>query len=287
MRRTNPATLAAILPALLATLTACNTPTNPAFDLTRAQAQRDITWMTAYKRPLHRPVLVLAGYGPGIEATLITNALTEVVTNPNQLYNPDTPNIIPVSFVTTGSFDAAAKRVIQRLEQHHPSQHPHLTVEVDVVGSSMGGLIARHAATPATIPTPPRNETPPTRKRLNIHTLYTIATPHNGAKSAPRRSLDRRVQDMHPDSRFLATLNTRPEPFPTVAYARLGDAMVGVHNTGANNEPPYWVPNAPLELAHIQASSDPRILADIMKRLRRETPYTAPDPAELPDPAQP
>jgi hypothetical protein len=42
---------------------------------------------------------------------------------------------------------------------------------------------------------------------------------------------------------------------------------------------PIWVPNLLLEDSHLTAFSDPRIIGDIARRLRGETPFTS-EPAE-------
>ena len=44
----------------------------------------------------------------------------------------------------------------------------------------------------------------------------------------------------------------------------------------------WWVANDPLQSAHLGAFTDPRILADIARRLRDESPYTTYPPDHLP-----
>ena len=70
-------------------------------------------------------------------------------------------------------------------------------IEVDVVAISMGGLIARYAAMPL----------PDDSRQLRIRRLFTISTPHRGAKLAALPTFDQRQIDMRPGSAFLASLD--------------------------------------------------------------------------------
>ena len=54
--------------------------------------------------------------------------------------------------------------------------YPVWTTQVDVVGASLGGLVARLAAAPSADSTHPR--------RLNIVRLFSISSPHTGSKLA-------------------------------------------------------------------------------------------------------
>ena len=56
--------------------------------------------------------------------------------------------------------------------------------------------------------------------------------------------------------------------------ARIGDTMVGEENTAPPGQVAWWVPNRAFEPAHLLAFGDPRIHADILRRLRGEQPYT-------------
>jgi hypothetical protein len=64
---------------------------------------------------------------------------------------------------------------------------------------------------------------------------------------------------------------------------RLGDGIVGARYAAPPNTAPRWVPTPPLGDSHNGASKDPRILADILRRLRGESPITTTPQAPLPD----
>ena len=228
-----------------------------------------------------------------------------------------------------------------------------------MLGLSMGGLVARHAALP-------RED----GRRLNVARLFTIATPHRGARLADfRLSLlpvwDQKVLSMTTASPFLARLDAaeraawgdggadprhaapRVEPldaplraedqatdhgaggddrladarlahfavagggaeeawtdapvddaaaegddgtatpaafrgYRIYPYVRLGDIVVGPENAAPAGQTPWWVHNPPLRSAHLAAAVDDRILADIARRLRGETPFAQDPPAPLP-----
>jgi hypothetical protein len=53
-------------------------------------------------------------------------------------------------------------------------------------------------------------------------------------------------------------------------YARLNDVIVGATNTAPEGAEPFWVSGSHL-LSHIRGRSDPRIIADIARRLRGES----------------
>jgi hypothetical protein len=119
--------------------------------------------------------------------------------------------------------------------------------------------------------------------------LFTISTPHRGADLADLPALFGRLQlDMRERSDFLARLNRRNDAgteqgrYELVPYTRLGDGVVGSHNTAPPGHTPLWVPNLPLEPSHLAGFTDPRIVADIARRLRGEPPLATGPPAPLP-----
>jgi hypothetical protein len=149
-------------------------------------------------------------------------------------------------------------------------------MEVDVVATSMGGLIARHAAC---VPSEPAASRP----RLNIARLFTISTPHRGASLAVTPTLDQRVIDMREGSNFLHRLNVEfPPAYEVVAYVSVPDYVVGERNTALPGQTPWWVVSAPFTSSHMCANDDPRIIADIARRLRGEQPFTIDPPSPLP-----
>lgn len=232
---------------------------NPAFPVSFDQARQYLDEMRQNPKPLQRPVVVAAGFlDPGVISRDVARRLGQVTSEDAQ--------ITSISFFWAFSFDACRDRLIEHVQRKYPSDDPNLTTEVDIIGFSMGGLVARHAATP-------REDGP----QLNMKRLFTIGTPHRGARMAPLAPFDPRVRDMKAESAFIARLDEdlahgRYEVFP---YVRTRDAVVGEWNAAPPGRDPWWVPNKPWSLSHNMAGADERIIADIARRLRGEPPLTA------------
>ncbi len=247
-----------------------DTPMNPTFPLSRAEARAALEQMQQQPKSLARPVLVLGGIlDPGFAASHIADVIRDCV--------PDRQRIIDVSFFETGTFDACARKVIQTLEKLYPSEDPLNTIEVDVVAFPMGGVVARHAAS---------NEFGASNgRRLRIARLFTISAPHQGADIARLPTLDERIKDMRPGAPFLAELDVPgngEEDYPLFAYVRLHDGVVGEEHAAPPGMTAWWVPSG-FTLSHTLAGNDSRILADILRRLRYEEPYSIEPPAPLPE----
>jgi pimeloyl-ACP methyl ester carboxylesterase len=163
--------------------------------------------------------------------------------------------------------------MVGRVERAFDSGEGYETVEVDVVGVSMGGLVARFAAI----------DSGGVHKRLVIKRLFTISTPHRGAELAALPTADRKQLGMRAGSAFLAALYAAEQGYEIVPYARLGDVIVGVENCAPEGEVPIWVRNRFLEPAHMAAQRDPRFTADIARRVRGEAPYATQPRVELPE----
>ncbi len=261
-------------------LPACQTSPilNESFPVTVAQSKAAIEQMVTDPRPLDRPVVVIGGFlDPGIVTAAVRYRLLSV---------SDEAPIIPVAMFGVGSFDSCRLKVIEAVDRAVVSDDPAWTGEVDVVGFSLGGLVARYAASaPLANEAAAPRDVPPAR-RLCIRRLFTIATPHRGARMAELPTLDRLQIDMRPGSAFLQHLDGERAKagYQLFAYARLGDAIVGPANAAPAGSHPWWVPNRPADLAHVGAYHDPRIIADIARRLRNEIPLTTEPPSPLPAP---
>ncbi len=243
-------------------------PLNPSFALIYSDAKAVLHEMQLDPKPLQRPLVVAAGiHDPGLIAPSVVRKLRNITSDPDR--------VISVSFfgLSLSTFDACREHLVEAVEQAFPSDDPENTVEVDVIGYSMGGLVARHAASPRS-----------SGKRLQIKRLFTISTPHRGAKLAALPTFDERTIDMRAGSAFLAGLDSQLQnlEYELLSYTRLGDMIVGAQNASVSGTPPWWVTNAPFSPAHLAASTDPRILADIARRLRNEEPFTTNPPAPLP-----
>ncbi|MEX1016014.1 MAG: hypothetical protein WDZ31_04640 [Phycisphaeraceae bacterium] len=243
---------------LMLAVAGCTTygPANPSFDLDVRDAWHALDAMADQPRPAPRPVIVLAGwFDPGYAVGRLEQMLAEAVGE---------GSFVTVHFAAASDFDACRQRVIDAIDAAYPSDDPIWTTEVDVVAVSMGGLVARYAAAD-----PARGQ--PVR-RLRIARLFTISTPHRGADFADLPAADPRQRAMRPGSAFLQQLarareDARYELYP---YVRLGDAIVGEPNAAPARDVPWWLPNRRLEFAHVMAYRDPRIVADIARRLRDE-----------------
>jgi hypothetical protein len=153
-------------------------------------------------------------------------------------------------------------------------------VEVDVIAFSMGGIIARYAASDGYATAHGR--------RLRIVRLFTVASPHTGATLADLPTLDARVRDMREGSPFLLRLNseestTAPaqQRYELYTYVRLEDGVVGEQHAAPPGVTPWWVPSG-FTLSHILGGHDKRILADILRRLRNEEPFSTLPASPLP-----
>ena len=245
-------------------------PVNGSFPTTVACAKAELRRMRSDPMPLTRPVVVVGGWlDPGLASYWVANELRRATGD---------ERITSVAFPAVFTFDRCRDRLLEHIEQAFPSSEPGATVEVDVVGVSMGGLVARYAAIES-------NGQSAAARRLRMARLFTISTPHRGAEMASAPALDPRHVDMRPGSDLLRRLDAAlPEAeYELLSYVRLGDVMVGPGNAAPVGATAWWVPNRPLAPAHMGAWSDQRILADVFLRLRGETPLSHTPPAPLPD----
>jgi pimeloyl-ACP methyl ester carboxylesterase len=241
--------------------------TNPSFSVTHAQARADIAQMQQDPKPLDRPVVIIGGFLDPNFSSQEVNLLRSVSRD---------PAIVKVSLFTCCSFDSCRRRIIDEVDKALPSTDPEWTAEVDVIGNSLGGLAARYAAAPSNDPAHPR--------RLRIARLFTISSPLRGARLAQFIALTQFHRDMIPGSPFLQSL-ARSDAFSTyttVSYVHLDDNTVGSENAALPGSRAYWLTDAFWVPPHLGAMFDPRILADIARRLRDEDPLTGVPPATLP-----
>lgn len=242
-------------------------PLNPSFPLRLDDAEAAMEDMAQHPMPAERPVVIAAGiFDPGVASTRLAKKLTHML-------GPDA-KIITVSFFGAFTFETCRERLVTEVEKAFGEGTDGATVEVDVVGISMGGMVARYAAAPRT----------DGECRLNIRRLFTISSPHRGANSAWVARIDPRADDMRGGSAFLAMLDDSLaiSDYELYAYTRLNDWIVGTTNTAPPGRQAWWVAGVPFQFDHIQAGTDPRILADVARRLRGEAPYAMEPPAPFP-----
>jgi hypothetical protein len=234
-------------------------PMNPSFAVPMAEAKAIMHQMQDDPGTLQRPLVVAGGiHDPGFVARRVAKTIRRTM-------NPD-DQVTTVSFTGRGkgTFDDCREFLIESVENAFGTTDGPTTVEVDVIAFSMGGLVVRHAA----------RHRDDGGKQLKIRRLFTISTPHRGARMAALPTLDHRAVAMRYGSEFLAGLDDElsREPYELFTYARLGDMIVGEQNAAPPGLNPWWVANPPFGLAHIGAPHDPRIMADILRRLRGEQP---------------
>ncbi|MCE2881567.1 MAG: hypothetical protein LW636_04315 [Planctomycetaceae bacterium] len=177
----------------------------------------------------------------------------------------------PRKLFTEFTFEGARQQLLRELALAFGTDLDHLP-EVDVVAFSMGGLVARAAAIPDE-----------SGRFLPIRRLYSLSVPHEGARLAGVPFGIPQGDDMRPGSPFLLRLAAAPRDYELVCYTRLDDVTVGEEFAAPEGEPLWWVPTPSGEYAHMQAFEDPRIQADIARRLRGEEPFGRPPAAPLPN----
>ena len=256
------------IPIVLLGAGGCAAPTNPSFPVSAADAAAALRDMEANPKRLARPVVVLGGYhDPGFGAFVWREEV--------QRWAKD-PRIIGVSFPFHRDFDQCRRDVIAAVDRAFPTKDPEATVEVDVIGASMGGLVGRYAAVRK-----------PGERRLKVLRLITVSSPHRGASWARLPALSKLHADMRAASAFLQRLEqaeaaTAEDDYELVPYVRLGDRIVGTHNAARAGTTAWWLPNPPLNFAHFAVNRDPRVRADVARRLRGEPPLTKTPPAPVP-----
>src|SRR5688572_16039938 len=210
--------------------------------------------------PLPRPVIVIGGFvDPIFTATHVASHVRR---------ETGETRVLAVHPGWLLGFDDAAEMVVDAVEKHFPSADPDETIEVDVIGISMGGLTARHAAAPGGA----------SGKRLNIRRLYTTGAPHSGAQAANFFGIFGTAAAMRSTSPFLARLaereqRTAEDDYEIVAWARGRDLAIG----SAGLKLPEHLegefihyPQAWYTPSHLWVYRDGRILRDIVKRLEEE-----------------
>lgn len=247
-------------------------PRNASFPVSYRQANDAMSEMRHDPKPLARPLVVIGGFGdPNVSPPLFAHCFRGV-TGPGK--------IIPVSVGFCGSFEECRAKVIDAVEKACPSDDPNWTAEVDVVGASLGGVVARYAAAPPPEGTPQR--------RLKVARLFSISSPHDGSKLAAHIALTQFHRDLRPNSPFMQRLATFDADalYELVPYVHLGDPIVGEEHAAPPGQSPYWLVGPPIISQHASAMFDPRILADIARHLRGEEPFVRPPAAPLPSVAQ-
>ena len=254
-------------------------PRNPSFDVNYAEARAMLAADAAHPRPLQRPLLIVGGFlDPGVAPASLANQFRQLSGDPRI-----TTSVLAFCF----DFDQCRRRIVKDVDAAFPTDDPQQTTEVDVIAVSMGGVAARYAA--AALPPDPGHRTPP--RRLRIARLFTISSPLRGAALADEvpstiERLDPVAVDMRTGSDFShrleKLLESTPQAYPIYSYVRLRDLSVGAVNAAVEGQTPWWLPLPPFALSHGSCFKDPRILADVDRRLRGQPPLATDPPSPVP-----
>jgi pimeloyl-ACP methyl ester carboxylesterase len=245
-----------------------STPVNPSFPISTDLARRVLSDAAAKPKPFARPLVIVDGFfdpfGNGAD-----------LTGDYRPYTCDDRIVgVPLGLLT--NFDDFRKKIIRSVDKAFPSSDPNLTTDVDVIGISMGGIAARYAAI-----------NPAPGRRLRIHRLFTISSPHLGSvclEGNPYHLITALEQVRHGSS-LLDEINHSTDPssrYPIYPYVCLGDRVVGEAFAAPPLRRVWWVSSSVFPDSHSWAGDDPRIRADIVRRLRDETPLATDPPAPLP-----
>jgi hypothetical protein len=199
----------------LFTACACK-PQNPSFPVTFSQAGKAVDDMRAQPRQLSRPLVIIGGFGdPNVSPPLFKNFFQSICRD---------SQIITVSVGLCQSFHECRQKVIEEIDKALPTTDPDFTAEVDVVGASLGGLVARYVAAPSDDPAHPR--------RLKIARLFSISSPHTGARLAQLIAFTAYHRDLRPNSAFLERLaeHDGDATYELYPYVRLHDELVGANH---------------------------------------------------------
>ena len=130
-------------------------------------ARDDIARMTRDPRPLARPVLVFSGWGdPGVVSLHMASALREVAFE---------PRVAAQQFFTSWTMEHCRRNAVAAAAALVPEDRPADAgpLEIDVVGKSMGGLIARELA---------RDQADADDPVVRVVRIFNISASHRGAR---------------------------------------------------------------------------------------------------------
>jgi pimeloyl-ACP methyl ester carboxylesterase len=242
-------------------------PINPSFRLSYSEVDRARAEMSMDRRPLERPLVIVAGYLDFFASRghLARRNLQTALDDDRMLVVESAPS----------TYAEMRQVLIDAVDKAFPSDDPVYTTEVDVIGQSLGGLVAIYAAAPPKDPAHPR--------RLRIKRLFAVSTPFRGSAMAGRIGFTDFQKSMAPGAPLIEYVQDCGEraSYEVVPYVLLGDDVIGVTNAAPRGTTPFWLATqAPF--VHPESQDDKRIYTDIARRLRGERPYSHPPPAALP-----
>jgi pimeloyl-ACP methyl ester carboxylesterase len=226
---------------------------NPHFKATDEALEADFARMRAAPKPLARPVVLLGGWhSPGVANWGIAGILRPSTSGRDA-------DFLSITYPTRMSVWSAAEAAYRELEQRGLHNQ-----DVDMVGISMGGVVARGLATNTF-----------RFGDIRVKRVFTIASPHRGAKIARAVVPDPAAWQMRPGSDLICSINNCEQCFELHCYGVLRDWWIGASNTAPPGMHPYWVDIAPgvkRLCTHFAVNHDRLVIADMARRLRGEEP---------------
>jgi len=226
---------------------------NPDFHLEPGDLHAEMDRLRATPTALTRPVVILGGWhSPGVANISLESRIKPFTSARDEDFTSIT---YPWSF----SLRSAAEHAMGVIRARGLEQR-----EIDVVGISMGGIIARSLACDVL-----------GLGNLKVRRIFTVATPHRGAMIAKVVVPDTCARDMRPGSRYLCSLNERSATQELHCYAALRDWWIGARNTAPPGMHPYWVdvePGIGRLCTHFAINRSQHVMIDIARRLRGEAP---------------
>ncbi|MDP1660905.1 MAG: hypothetical protein Q8L55_03230 [Phycisphaerales bacterium] len=238
---------------------------DPTFRADAAEVAAELARMRADPRPLTRPLVILSGYHTPAQVAWWLRQRLATLTSGNPA------DILTVSYPAQTTIEGAAEQSLAAISKRWGRGVVERPEGLDVVGISMGGLVARFAALAPEARSIAGRPTEPSSGRLPIARLFTFATPHQGSHRAARIAPDAAARDMKPDSAFLAALNAHPRAYPLVCYSQRGDAVVLPQAAAPPGLRPLVADGSRL-MSHFTTAHNPWFLVDLARRLRGEAP---------------
>jgi len=238
---------------------------DPSFGVGAAEVAAELQRLRATPRPLARPLVILNGYHTPAQVAWWLRVRLASLTSGRAA------DILTVSYPAQTMIEGAAEQSLAAITRRWGSGALERAGGLDVVGISMGGLVARLAALAPKARLFAGRPAALSDGRLQIARLFTFATPHQGSHRAARVAPDTAARDMKPGSPFLEALNAHPREYPLVCYSQRGDAVVQPLAAAPPGVRPLVADGSRL-MSHFTTAHNPWFLVDLARRLRGEAP---------------
>ncbi len=234
-------------------------PQNPQLPCTLHEVRDELRRMAANPKKLERPVLILGAYHAWAPVSWAMARKVRWLTGAGE------GEVVCVPFLFETSLHAAAAKGVRGAMRAWGIASNGGSVPLDVVGISMGGLVARMVSSGDNAGL----GLPLEMARLDAKRIFTFGSPLRGARAALRLRPDRAARDMRPGSALLRRLDARGARAELICYGQLRDQIVGATRTAPEGMEPIWSSGTPL-FSHFTTPHNPWFLADMARRLRGE-----------------